>query len=67
MMKSHLTLNDMQKAMGAQSFLSTKSILGTWTSRISKGPDADWILCTAYTVKPKQGYIVEAGMRWIND
>lgn len=36
-----LTLNDMQKAMGAHSFLSTESIFGTWTSRMSKGPDPD--------------------------
>lgn len=41
------TLNDMWKAIGAHSFLSTKSIFGTWASRISRGPDADWILCKA--------------------
>lgn len=44
----YLTLNDMQKAMGTQSLRRTESIFGTWTSRISKGPDADWILCSTY-------------------
>jgi hypothetical protein len=37
----YLTLNDMQKAMGAHSFFSAESIFGTCTSRMSKGPDAD--------------------------
>lgn len=37
----------MQKAMGAHAFFSAESIFGTCTSRMSRGPDADWILCSA--------------------
>lgn len=37
----------MQKARGAQSFLSTDNIFGTWTSFTSKRwDDPDWILCS---------------------
>jgi len=42
-----LTLKDMQNAEGAQSFLRTESNFGTWVSRMSRGPAADWILCSA--------------------
>lgn len=41
------TLKETQKALGAHSFLSRESILGTWTRRISRGPDPDWILWIA--------------------
>lgn len=56
-----LTLNDMKKAIGAQSVLRTVSILGTCASRISKGPDADWILCIAYTGQLKGRNKSESG------
>lgn len=47
------TLKDMQYAIGAHSLLSLDSIFGTWTSRMSKGPDPDWILCSAWNGKTK--------------
>lgn len=40
------TLKDVQKARGAQSFLSIDNIFGTWTSFTSKRWDPDWILCS---------------------
>lgn len=49
-MDSKITLNDTQNAAGAHTFLSTESILGTWLSLMSRGPPADWILCSAYVI-----------------
>lgn len=52
-------MNDMQNAMGAHSFLSSESIFGTGASLMSRGPPADWILCSAFINAHKLSKIIQ--------